>query len=221
MPEPEKSAATLKNPAKALDAAGTPLPGGVLVLHTQEELKIFVNPQRMRLVNLLETMGEPATAKALADHLGISASSVKHHLNKLESIGLVEVDHQAHIHGILATYYRPTARTVVFDQTNAALRPLAQLAVEHSMQQVMQGALQALAAWQADPAATWDDAWGLLQSDGVMYLTQGEALALRRQILDFLESHKAPRPGAAPIHFGVVSYRAGEPGPKGDTENEK
>lgn len=109
----------------------------------------------------------------------------------------------------------------MLDQTNAALRPLAQLAVEHSMQQVMQGALQALAAWQADPAATWDDAWGLLQSDGVVHLTQGEALALRRQILDFLENHKTPRPGTAPIHFGLVSYRAGEAELKGETENGK
>ena len=130
MPEETKTAETWQNPAKSFDSTKTPLPGGALVLHTAEELKIFVNPQRMRLVNLLETMGEPATAKMLADRLGISASSVKHHLNKLESIGLVEIDHQAHIHGILATYYRPTARTVVLDQTNAALRPLAQLAVD-------------------------------------------------------------------------------------------
>ena len=80
MPEETKTAETWQNPAKSFDSTKTPLPGGALVLHTAEELKIFVNPQRMRLVNLLETMGEPATAKMLADRLGISASSVKHHM---------------------------------------------------------------------------------------------------------------------------------------------
>lgn len=182
-----------------------------LVLSSEEELKIYVNRQRMRLVDLMTTLGRPATAKMLSDRMGISASAVKHHLDKLRSIGVVEVDHQEHIHGILATYYRVTDRTIVLDSTDPALLPFTARVVQDSFERLLQGAAQALSTWQADPGATWDDAWGLMQSDGVIFLTREEANALRRQILDFLEAHKSPRPGAAPVHFGLVSYRAEDP----------
>lgn len=182
-----------------------------LVLSSEEELKIYVNRQRMRLVDLMTTLGRPATAKMLSDRMGISASSVKHHLDKLRSIGVVEVDHQAHIHGILATYYRVTDRNIVLDSTDPALQPFTERIVQDSFDRLLQGTLQALTAWQADPDATWDDAWGLMETEGAIFLTREEANALRRQILDFLEAHKTPHPGAAPIHFGLISYRAEAP----------
>ena len=181
-----------------------------LVLSDEAALKIYVNRQRMRLVELMTTLARPATAKMLSDRMGISASSVKHHLDKLVSIGVVEVDHREHIHGILATYYRVTDRTIVLDSTDPALRPFTEQIVQDNFGQLLQGALAALAAWQADPDASWEDAWGLMHSNGAIFLTREEANALRRQILDFLEEHKTPRPGAEPVRFGLVSYRVQE-----------
>ncbi len=181
-----------------------------LVLSDEAALKIYVNRQRMRLVELMTTLARPATAKMLSVRMGISASSVKHHLDKLVSIGVVEVDHREHIHGILATYYRVTDRTIVLDSTDPALRPFTEQIVQDNFGQLLQGALAALAAWQADPDASWEDAWGLMHSNGAIFLTREEANALRRQILDFLEEHKTPRPGAEPVRFGLVSYRVQE-----------
>ena len=180
------------------------------MLSDEAALKIYVNRQRMRLVELMTTLARPATAKMLSDRMGISASSVKHHLDKLVSIGVVEVDHREHIRGILATYYRVTDRTIVLDSTDPALRPFTEQIVQDNFGQLLQGALSALAAWQADPDASWEDAWGLMHSNGAIFLTREEANALRRQILDFLEEHKPPRPGAEPVRFGLVSYRVQE-----------
>ena len=45
VPEETKTAETWQNSAKSFDSTKTPLPGGALVLHTAEELKIFVNPE--------------------------------------------------------------------------------------------------------------------------------------------------------------------------------
>ena len=51
-------------------------------------------------------MARPATCKQLADAMGISASSVTHHMKKLEKLGLVELDHTELIRGITAKYWR-------------------------------------------------------------------------------------------------------------------
>lgn len=110
-----------------------------LVLSDEAALKIYVNRQRMRLVELMTTLARPATAKMLSVRMGISASSVKHHLDKLVSIGVVEVDHREHIHGILATYYRVTDRTIVLDSTDPALRPFTEQIVQDNFGQLLQG----------------------------------------------------------------------------------
>ncbi len=48
--------------------------------------------------------GEPVTSKRIADTLGISPSSARHHLIKLQEIGLVQHDHYETINGIRADY---------------------------------------------------------------------------------------------------------------------
>ena len=65
-------------------------------------------------------------------------------------------------------------------------------------------------SWQESPSQDWDDAWGLLETNGVIHLTRQEALELRNLMGDYLHKHSQPRPGTAPIRFDVISYRAGE-----------
>lgn len=54
----------------------------------------------------MQIIGEPVTAKNIADRLGITPSSTKHHLEKLELIGLVELSHTKLINGIAAKYIK-------------------------------------------------------------------------------------------------------------------
>lgn len=71
---------------------------------TRKQLDIYMNPQRQRLLHEMQLIVRPATCKELADAMGISASSVTHHMKKLEELGLVELDHTEVVRGINARY---------------------------------------------------------------------------------------------------------------------
>ena len=48
----------------------------------------------------------------------------------------------------------------------------------------------------------------MLDTDDVVYLTKEEAEALEAAIHAFSAAHSAPRPGAAPIRYNLIAYRA-------------
>lgn len=179
----------------------------VLTLRGEAAMKIFINPTRMRIFEEMSLHPEPLTPKALADRLGLSPSSAKHHLAKLESIGVVQLDHQAKIHGIVASYYRLTDRMVSLDAADPAAREFAAIAMRTSAARVQRGLLDSLARWQ-DAGAREEERWGMLDTDGVLHLTPEEARALEAAIHAFAAAHSAPRPGTAPIRYNLMAYRA-------------
>ncbi len=65
----------------------------IVKLATEKELRIFMFPLRQKILRTMHLLGEPTTAKHIADTLGISPSSARHHLIRLQEIGLVEHDH--------------------------------------------------------------------------------------------------------------------------------
>ena len=83
-----------------------------IVLSGKRELDIYVNPQRQNLLRCMKIAGVPMTPKQIADRMGISPSSVQHHIRKLAELGIVELSHTERIHGITASYYRALPRTV-------------------------------------------------------------------------------------------------------------
>ena len=145
--------------------------------------------------------------KALADRLGLSPSSAKHHLAKLASIGVVLLDHQATIHGIVASYYRLTDKAINLDVTDPAAREFAPIWMRTSAASVQQGLFDSFTRWQ-NAGAKEEDRWGMLDTDDVVYLTKEEAEALEAAIHAFSAAHSAPRPGAAPIRYNLIAYRA-------------
>ena len=56
------------------------MPQASLDITTREQLDIYMNPQRQRLLHEMQVMARPATCKQLADAMGSSASSVSHHM---------------------------------------------------------------------------------------------------------------------------------------------
>ena len=57
---------------------------------TAELFKALGDPARVRLVNLLATSDEPVCICNLIEPLGLSQSTVSHHMSKLREAGLVE-----------------------------------------------------------------------------------------------------------------------------------
>ena len=182
-------------------------PDHVLVLTGEAALKIFINPTRMRIVEEMSLHPAPITPKALADRLGLSPSSAKHHLLKLASIGVVLLDHQEMIHGIQASFYRLTDKTISLNAADPAARKFAAIAMRTNAARVQQGLFDSLARWQ-EAGAQEQDRWGMLDTDGVIHLTKEEAEDLEAAIHAFVAAHTTPRPGTAPIRYNLMAYRA-------------
>lgn len=197
-------------PQEGTAARKGPFRDDMLILSDEKSVGIFLHPLRQRMLEKMMILAEPVTSKRLADELGIAPSSARHHMQKLESIGVVEKDHQQLIHGILATYYRLTDKCISLDVCNTGLWDPTRRLLEENARQVREGALKMMKDWQQSTSQNWDDAWGLIETNGVIHLTREETIALRDLIGDYLQQHSQPRPGTAPIRFDLISYRAGE-----------
>ncbi len=79
-----------------------------LVINTVEQHKALADPVRKRILGILQH--RPATAKQLADQLGMPPGTANHQLRVLEAAGLVQVVARRVINGIIAKYYARTAR---------------------------------------------------------------------------------------------------------------
>lgn len=176
-------------------------------LTTEREIRIFTDPLRQRLLAQMEIQGVPVTAKKLADALHITPSSAKHHLLKLQSIGLVEVDHQETIRGIVATFYRRTGREIYLHAEVSGLEQEKALAMENDLRMVQEGFWQSIADSRA---AGLPLPWGTSDRSGVVHLTPAEMEELQQQIAAFLQAHAEPGPGTHPIRFAMLCYDAGE-----------
>lgn len=81
-------------------------------LTTLEEIKIYSDPYRLQILNVLNKMDRPATVKEVADKIGDVPAKVHYHMKKLERIGLVKIVSTKEINGIIAKYYEPFVGTV-------------------------------------------------------------------------------------------------------------
>lgn len=108
-------------PAAATDPEPPLLPAGVPVVMPDLPLRLEVteerqmaaigDPTRSRILGVIQH--QPATAKQIADRLGMAPGTVGHHLHVLEEAGLAQVVARRLVRGIVAKYYTRTAR--IFD----------------------------------------------------------------------------------------------------------
>lgn len=87
-------------------------------LTTVEQLKAFAEPVRTRILGIIQN--QPATAKQIADRLGIAPGTAGHHLQVLEAAGLAQVVARRLVRGIVAKYYTRTARVFNFSLPHEA-----------------------------------------------------------------------------------------------------
>lgn len=78
---------------------------GKRVISTDEEIKVFADPYRMRIIETFIEHRKPMTVKDVADILGEVPAKIHYHVKKLISIDILELDHIEVIHGINAKYY--------------------------------------------------------------------------------------------------------------------
>jgi len=79
-----------------------------------DELKILADPRRLSILRLL--MAAPATLTQLGRALGEHPAWIRHHLKKLEQVGLVEMIDMQVSGGFVEKFYRARARVFTFQQ---------------------------------------------------------------------------------------------------------
>lgn len=154
----------------------------------------------------MQVIARPATCKRLADAMGISASSVTHLVKKLETLGLVELDHTELIRGITAKYrrYIPTSVNV-----RAGVHDDLQEEKAFLVDYLHQRTYDALRSHIASPTIERERKLGLTHGDlrdGFVYLTEEEARRLQDQISSFLEAHESPKEDAVSWEFGLMFF---------------
>ncbi|MBU1019930.1 MAG: helix-turn-helix domain-containing protein [Firmicutes bacterium] len=76
------------------------------IISTKEELKIFSDPYRMKIIRTFLKSEKPLTVKGCADLMGEVPANVHYHVKKLLKINILELDHIEVINGINAKYYK-------------------------------------------------------------------------------------------------------------------
>lgn len=175
-------------------------------LDTERKLRIYMHPLRQKILWKMDVVGEPMTAKGLADSLGITPSSAKHHLLSLQEIGVVEVHHTAQIHGITATYYARTSGTVSIGMHEDSTRNDKEVLLRNTASGIFENFIHTVHRTAgADAATPMVDNGDFMSS--VVHLTVGEVRQLSEMMLGFMQAHRVPAEGTLPYEFLLVGYR--------------
>lgn len=79
---------------------------GVRIIKTDEEVKVFTDPYRLKIIDTFYAHEGPLTVKGVADIMGEVPAKVHYHVKKLIAIELLELDHIEVVNGINAKYYK-------------------------------------------------------------------------------------------------------------------
>lgn len=182
-------------------------------ISTKKELEIYMNPMRQNLLRLLERSKLPMTPKQLSQKLDISPSSVQHHIKKLESLGVITLDHTEVINGITARYYCPTYVNVRIgldhpDDTQLQKEVLVQEQIARTYEGFLTQKKKFIELFNnEDLESRWD--LGDIMT-GVVHLSPGEGEELLTLIKDFLDAHAVPSAEKSPWEYAFILYNAEE-----------
>lgn len=182
-------------------------------LTTKKELSIYMNPVRQQLLRQLEIAKTPMTPKMLSDKLNISASGVQHHIKKLMSLELIELDHTELINGITASFYKPTYATVQIGLEHTDdTTPQREVLVQDRIAQVFEGFLSKKKKVINSNIKLDKDAMLQLGDvvTGVVHLTDQESKELLMMVTEYIEGHAIPAADRTPWEFALILYNAKE-----------
>ena len=198
-----------------------------IILDTPEKNKIYMNPQRQRLIRLMQISGEAMTPKQLSKELGISPSAATAHIKKLESLGVLRLDHTKKINGITAKYYALEDVNISLktnEQQDDSVVNEQEVFLNYMMNENWQGFLEykrnlwargekttEKKATEEKPEANNEntDVPAPVTGDvisSVAFLTDKDAAELKKYIIDFLAAHADKQPNTKPWSTTLLAY---------------
>lgn len=188
-----------------------------IVLSTQEQLRIFMSPQRQKVLRIMNLSGNPMTAKEVADQMELSASSAQLHIRKLIQLGVVEKDHTANIRGITATYYRLVNADVNIGlQKDDELSQERDVVTQNLLMRVYENGRDTVRLASDRPDLKPDEfrsRYGDIRS-GVVHLKPKDVERLQNFINTFLEDTQTPSEDTVPWEFAYIIYNTKAGGEK-------
>ncbi len=188
-----------------------------IVLSTQEQLRIFMSPQRQKLIRIMGIAGHAMTAKEISAQMGISASSVQLHIRKLTELGLVEKDHTERINGIMATYFRLTGAEINLGlQNDDELYQERDVLSQNLLMRIYEGCRDTARRLGKRRDFNAKDSlrkYGDMRT-GIAYLRPEDAEKLADFITAFTSEHEIPAEGTVPWEYAFVVYNT-KPGEEG------
>lgn len=174
-----------------------------IALTTREQIDIYMNPQRQRILKVMDLYAVPVTSKQISLKLGISSAAVTHHLKKLEELGVVALDHTAMVHGIQAKYYVHVPVNVNFgSDKHDDIEVEKGVLSDYLINETWKGFKQHLSLVKdKNNSCQMGDA-----SCGIVYLTKEDAMELKSIIQEFYKKHAAPGPDTTPWETAVVFF---------------
>lgn len=179
----------------------------IIKLTGEKELRIFMQPLRQKILRTMLIVGKPMTAKQLADTLGITPSSAKHHLTQLESIGIVGIHHTEQIHGITATFYSHLPVTVSIGLDDNELLDDRLAVSENLIMSVYSGFRERCKDYAVSEKS--NHFVGDLLT-GVLHLQQEDADTLYEMVRTFIAEYETPVEGSIPFEYGLMLYKVGD-----------
>ncbi len=172
-------------------------------LASEKELKIFMDPIRQRVLRAMEIAG-PMTSKRIADELGMTPASAKHHLTQLESIGLVELDHTEMIHGITAKYYRAVEADIKLGMGENKYLTEQIIITENQVMSVFKNFTNNVISRGPNDQST-------LPGDcntGVVHLTQQQYQEFNEYVQNFYQKYQVPSQGTKAYEVALIYCEA-------------
>jgi DNA-binding transcriptional ArsR family regulator len=154
-------------------------------------IKVLAHPLRSRLLSALRA-GGPATATALADHLGTNSGATSYHLRKLASVGLVEETGEGHGR---ERWWRAATEMHSFTQRDAAGDPDAQAATDWLRRYYLRSFAERYERW-LDIEETWPLDWqeAADASDRLIHVSPARLAQLQADLAATIERYASPDP---------------------------
>lgn len=174
----------------------------IRVMSSDEEIKVFSDPFRLKIISAYKKADKPMTAKAIADKIGAVPSKVHYHVKKLVAVDILVLDHIESINGIQAKFYKLTAddfklelkasadKDVVASQTVKVFD-----AVLDEFKSVMHTTAGHLLKEDKQPRGQ-----GTFLTSEELYLDDDQALALMKDITDLVNKYKK-RSSKDQVHY--------------------
>ncbi|HPE90316.1 MAG TPA: helix-turn-helix domain-containing protein [Spirochaetia bacterium] len=191
----------------------------VMLLDSEERIKAFTHPYRMKLVHVLRETRRPMTATEVARFIGDGPGRVHYHMRVLEAVGIVTVARTETVNGIVARYYEPTARHYsVGDAVRGtiggeAVRDEVTRMIGRRFRDGLRSFLDSAAAADSDA----DAAPAAFLFERSVHCDDGQWLEFRDAVEALAERYAEPGAGSRRRRVfvaGTTDRRDGDPGPR-------